>query len=104
MQNENVNLQDAFYYCEVGKENEMKPINNKGFKVIPTLKLINEEEMSETIVGLENLWSAMNKTTNIRLSKLASVKLKELFCMPIDYKKIINRRKKFGKRRNMRWK
>ena len=104
MQNENVNLQDDFYYCEVGKENEMKPINNKGFQGFAPIEIINEEEMSETILGLENLWSSINKTTKIRLSKLASVKLKEMFCMPIDYKKIINRRKRFGKRRNMRWK
>ena len=100
---ENCGVDNTFYYCEVGKEDEMKPINN-GFQGVPAIEIINEEEMSETIVGLEKLWASMNETTTIKLSKLASVKLKELFCYPIDYRKIVNRRKRFGKRRNMRWK
>ena len=101
---ENYGIDNTLYYCEVGKEDEMKQISNKGFQEIPTIKLINEEEISKTTHSLKNLCSTINKITKIRLSKLASIKLKELFCMPIDYKKLVNRRKKFGERRNMRWK
>lgn len=98
---EGVELDNCFYYCEEGKENEMQPINNKGFKVTPTIELKNIEEMSETILGLEKIWSS---TTKIKLSKLTRIKMKELFYEPINYKKLVNRRKKFGKRRNVRWK
>lgn len=98
---EGVELDNRLYYCEVGKEDEMQPINNTGFKETPTIELTNVEEMIETILCLENVWSS---STKIKLSKLARIKIKELFFEPINYRKLINRRKKFGKRRNVRWK
>lgn len=99
---ENYGIDNVFYYCEVGKEDEMKPISNCGFKEMPTIQCIDEEKNMESSFFTENL--SKTQSVKIKVNKLTSIKLKELFYYPIDYRKIINRRKKFGKRRNMRWK